>query len=176
MLYRPARLSIRSHYPCYGSMQIPIRIQLFILMRIRIRIRIQEAKPMRIQADQDLVQTTDHKKSNFDMKNIHKEYVVKRSTTYLRWYKSLLKRQKTRFIYKFCPISMLLDPEPNADPGGSGSTTLHYTVHYIHEIINPHPLYSYKIRQKQGILELFQQSFQLTAPGTFPQFWHCLLH
>ncbi len=87
-----------------------------------------------------LIRLLRHKKLNFYMKNVFKK--GKRSKTYLWRYKSIFERQKTRFICQFCPISMLLDPDPDphfqygSDPRypnecwskwiriGSGSTTL----------------------------------------------------
>jgi hypothetical protein len=42
----------------------------------------------------------------------------------LRTHKSLLERQKTRFVCKVWPISMLLDPDPRSQYGsGPGSKT-----------------------------------------------------
>jgi hypothetical protein len=114
-----------------------IRIQLFISMRIPTRIRIQEAKSKRIQADPDPDQTFLSKSCIFTLKNILKE--GKMSKNIPMKVKSLFERQKTSFVCKFRPISMLLVPDPhspiriqiqdsknNAYPGGSGSgsTTL----------------------------------------------------
>ncbi len=89
-------------------------------MRIQIWIRIQEAERMWSRWVRILVKS---QKLKFYMKNIFQvgtdrtEIVQK---TYIRWYKSLFEWQKTRFICKFCPISMVLDPDSQ---DGSGSKT-----------------------------------------------------
>jgi hypothetical protein len=64
--------------------------------------------------DPDFDQTFESQKVEL----LHEKYrylkKVKGQKTYLRRYESFFEKQKTRFICKFLPISMLLDPDPHS--------------------------------------------------------------
>ncbi len=76
----------------------------------------------RIQADTDPGQTL-----NF-LHEVGKTYILK--------YKSLFERQKTRFIFQFWSISMLLDPDPRRSNECGSMWIRIYNTAYSYSIVD----------------------------------------
>jgi hypothetical protein len=103
-----------------------IRIQLFISMRIRIK----GAKQMRTQTDPcpDPRRTLKSQKLNFNNEKKTKSTLGKGSKTYYEGTKAFSKGRKPGLFVHFdqfpCSWIRNQDSQINADPCGSGSTTL----------------------------------------------------
>jgi hypothetical protein len=138
----------------------------FISMRIRMRIRIQGAKPMRIQADPDLDQTSESQKADF----LHEKYtfstVCKRSKNIPTKVQKRFRKEEIQFcLYILAnfhapgtgsafPVRIRIqDSKMNADPCGSGSTTLEGSLLQLSGVLAkdnlfPHSQLGYNIQNR----------------------------